>query len=1066
MKIIFTSIFTFLICWQVVGQSCLPDGITFNSQEEIDNFSTNYPDCKVIEGNVDFDDNVDFTSLTGLSQIKEIKGDLTLRARQFTNLNGLENLESIGGSFTLVRCHLLTNLEALSNLKSVGNNLRIQYNLRLLNLKGLENLESVGETLYLEFEGNSFEDFKNLKDVGALTIYQNDNIMDLQGLEGIRDSLKGLIIYNNRNLVSLSGLSDNLILTGVFEIRRNFELTDISAIEEWDITPEQAEITYNSKLSNCSIKSICQSIYACFYNIGNNGIDCNSLQGLSAFCTGNGNAPTNPTCFPNGLKFDPNNIDLTLFHLIFPNCDEIYGNVEIEMPRNLLGLQNIKKIHGDLEISWGDRLTNFEGLHNLEVIDGDLILRWFENIKNFEGLTSLKRINGRIDLNWADSLKNFEGLKNIEYIGGNIDISWANINSFKGLETLKRIDGDFAVAAADIIPDCQGLNSLVQMNGTIGSRFPALSFNGFDNLRYVGSVVVDSPEKKFSDLPKIDSIENLTIREVEDLSGLENLEYCPSFYISYSPDLEDLSPIRNIRKIESLTINGTSISDCHFDNICRALGDDLNGNDVAIYNNTGNCETEEDVFFSCDIGGKINFNTFFDINKNGIQDQGELFIGNIPIRINPTNRLILASSISDSKIYPEFGTYDISIELNNESNWKTGFGQNNFNVELSSSKNQETINIPLTPNMSVYELVSSIAPTRFRCGEETLFEVRVRNLGTEFGTGTVWLDIDEKLSDFRSEPAIDTISTDWANSIGWHFKDLYPGHEIIFKVYIQTPLPPAIVPGEVLKFKSFFNPIIENGRPVTPDFVFEHQEEFRCSYDPNDKLVSPNRQFQTFDPPQLVDYTLFDENIIYTIRFQNTGNDVAYDVTIRDTLDTNIEPSSFTLLASSHYEVLNTSIEEERFLTFDFKEIYLPDSSANLDKSQGFVSYIVKAKDGLNENTPIKNTASIYFDFNPPIVTNTTENVMVSMLPTSSTQTIDNQLNITLSPNPTKGKIFFKGDNLQKAKITITDLTGRIILVEKLNGSNEIDLPANTKGMLFVKIETEEGVAVKRVLKS
>ena len=84
---------------------------------------------------------------------------------------------------------------------------------------------------------------------------------------------------------------------------------------------------------------------------------------------------------------------------------------------------------------------------------------------------------------------------------------------------------------------------------------------------------------------------------------------------------------------------------------------------------------------------------------------------------------------------------------------------------------------------------------------------------------------------------------------------------------------------------------------------------------------------------------------------------------------------------------------------------------------------------------------------------------------TSNTQTINNQSNITLYPNPTTGKIFFKGDNLQKAKITITDLTGRILLVEKLNGSNEIDLPSNTKGMLFVKIETEEGVAVKRVLK-
>ena len=90
---------------------------------------------------------------------------------------------------------------------------------------------------------------------------------------------------------------------------------------------------------------------------------------------------------------------------------------------------------------------------------------------------------------------------------------------------------------------------------------------------------------------------------------------------------------------------------------------------------------------------------------------------------------------------------------------------------------------------------------------------------------------------------------------------------------------------------------------------------------------------------------------------------------------------------------------------------------------------------------------------------------MVSAFPTSSTQSIDNQLDVSIFPNPTTGKIYLQGNNLQKAKITITDLTGRNLLVKKLDFNSEIDLPLKAQGMLFVKIETEEGVAVKRIIK-
>ena len=55
-----------------IETSCLPDGIILSIQEEIDDFTTNYPDCT------------------------EILGYVIVHGATITNLNGLLGLQSIG----------------------------------------------------------------------------------------------------------------------------------------------------------------------------------------------------------------------------------------------------------------------------------------------------------------------------------------------------------------------------------------------------------------------------------------------------------------------------------------------------------------------------------------------------------------------------------------------------------------------------------------------------------------------------------------------------------------------------------------------------------------------------------------------------------------------------------------------------------------------------------------------------------------------------------------------------------------------------------------------------------
>lgn len=129
------------------------------------------------------------------------------------------------------------------------------------------------------------------------------------------------------------------------------------------------------------------------------------------------------------------------------------------------------------------------------------------------------------------------------------------------------------------------------------------------------------------------------------------------------------------------------------------------------------------------------------------------------------------------------------------------------------------------------------------------------------------------------------------------------------------------------------------------------------SYDPNDKLVQPSGTYHIEN----------DSLLTYTIRFQNTGNDTAFTVVVRDTLPLDLDVSTFKLGATSHpctYTLLGNGL-----VTFTFADILLPDSNTNEALSHGQVNFSIKPLQPLALGQVISNAADIYFDFNPPIRT-------------------------------------------------------------------------------------------------
>ena len=227
------------------------------------------------------------------------------------------------------------------------------------------------------------------------------------------------------------------------------------------------------------------------------------------------------------------------------------------------------------------------------------------------------------------------------------------------------------------------------------------------------------------------------------------------------------------------------------------------------------------------------------------------------------------------------------------------------------------------------------------------------------------------------------------------------------------------------------------------------------SFDPNEKEVYPAGDI---DPNG-------NRWMTYTIHFQNTGTAPAEHIYVLDTLDANLDLSTFQLLAYSQQPFVQ--ILEGGIAKFNFPNINLADSTSNEPASHGYIQYKIKLKNSASIGTEIKNTAYIYFDFNSPVVTNTTVNTLqlfthVSLLPLTD-------FPVSVYPNPSHNEFIVycpKFTAGKKITLKLYDVIGKEIVFENMSASqftfHTSDLPS---GIYFLKIESPEGIVMKKMVK-
>jgi hypothetical protein len=167
----------------------------------------------------------------------------------------------------------------------------------------------------------------------------------------------------------------------------------------------------------------------------------------------------------------------------------------------------------------------------------------------------------------------------------------------------------------------------------------------------------------------------------------------------------------------------------------------------------------------------------------------------------------------------------------------------------------------------------------------------------------------------------------------------------------------------------------------------------------------------------------------------------------------NLDVNTFEILGYSH--PANTTINGN-ILTVRFNNIMLPDSTTDYEGSMGYFQYRLKPLPNLPNGTQIENTAYIYFDYNAPIVTNTTQNNFDITVGKLEVATSKNEF--ILYPNPSNGVFSFK-DTKNLKQVEVYNLLGEQILSQ--SNQKQINLSGFAKGIYYAKINGE--VVVKLV---
>ncbi|MCC7029866.1 MAG: T9SS type A sorting domain-containing protein [Chitinophagaceae bacterium] len=353
------------------------------------------------------------------------------------------------------------------------------------------------------------------------------------------------------------------------------------------------------------------------------------------------------------------------------------------------------------------------------------------------------------------------------------------------------------------------------------------------------------------------------------------------------------------------------------------------------------------------MSGKV----YFDINNNLLYDAGiDSLIPNWTVS-NSSGWVATTDVNGQYQIKLDSGVVN-TVHLNPQIIYSTITPASYTLTPLAAGNQGSNFDFAVHPIPNIQDLTINIASGTARPGFDNWVTANVNNVGTvgvNNATCKVLLP-----AGFAFNDATPPITGQNGDTLIWNNVNMNILEQKGFEVAYTVDA--SLVIGSPYSVYAWIEPSATDTTPANN--YTEYAEIIHGGMDPNDKAVADTITYLNG----------LDKELLYTIRFQNTGNDTAFNIVLRDELSENLDLGTFRKVGASHGN--HFLIRDKGLLEVFFTNIQLPDSNINEPESHGFFQYAVKPKANLILGDSINNKADIYFDYNVPVATNTVHNVV------------------------------------------------------------------------------------------
>ena len=405
--------------------------------------------------------------------------------------------------------------------------------------------------------------------------------------------------------------------------------------------------------------------------------------------------------------------------------------------------------------------------------------------------------------------------------------------------------------------------------------------------------------------------------------------------------------------------------------------------------------------------------TYRDLNANGSRDAGEPQVDAM-LTINPGGMNAYSGGDPYSFCSP-LGDYTITAAPP-QYHTVTPASQS-YSVPVQGTQ-VVGIDFGFQPVPGIYDAAVNLWGQNAWIGNNTQLHVGYQNLGSEPMNATITLTLDMLLTFVSANVTPTNVS---GPSITWVLPTLAPFSSGVINVTVNTA-------STATPQLPVLNYVLLTSTETDIDLVNNQDDQHATTVtaiDPNDKHVSAT----SITPDDVADQKLLE----YTINFQNTGTAPAVNIVIKDSLDADWDLGTFEMIGATHPFTLTIT---EEVAIWTFAEIMLPDSTTDEPNSHGSIHYRMAPKNSLVLGDQLTNRADIYFDYNAPVLTNTTVTT-VELSTGMADSGMGNGLLIAPSPSTGMVNMHWSGVHAGNAQLNVHDALGRVVFSLSIaSGSN------------------------------